>query len=376
MPILTLQRRMFEAGRIRIGQQTTTSNGKTHPKKLSTFRLTSSDRAKLDHAATIYGGTVEPWRNGQLEQYEIVTDVDALDVIVPPTDMAFSQYYELWSGGGCQRRCDGQRDLISDQPCACSPDPADRECKPTTRLSVMLARVQGAGLWRLESHGWFAATELAGSVELIQSAAGRGHLLPAVLRLDQRTVTRPGQPRRDFAVPVLDVKLPLAEIAQSTAGQLAGAPTDRHESGGVSVGELEARTSSTPVPFTPVPDTAPTREVGSVADQVTRHQQNVDSGPKRTSRSAAPVPATGRPPRTAVEVESEVRPVSAAQMTKLHAIFTEQGVKDRDERLQVSSQVVGRTLESSKDLTLSEATRLIDTLERGVPTQPELGGDQ
>ena len=236
MPIVGLPKRLPEAGRIRIGEQVPTSNGRSRPKKLDTYRFTSGDREKIDHVAELYGGTVEPWTNDGVDQWQVTTTTDVLDVIVPPTDMAFTQWYELWSGGGCQRRCDGERMVDpDDRACMCDPDPDRRQCKATTRLSVMLARVQGAGLWRIECHGYYAAVELAASVDLIRLAAGRGGLLPASLRLDQRTVTRPGQPRRDFAVPVLDVKLPLAQIAAATAGALAVTAGDDS-----SAGELDA----------------------------------------------------------------------------------------------------------------------------------------
>lgn len=355
MPILTLQRRMHEAGRIRIGQQVPTKSGKTRPAKLETFRFTSGDRSKIEHVAKLFGGKPEAWQNGPLSQWQVTTETDVIDVVVPPAEMAFSQWFELWSGGGCQRRCDGQRETLSDQSCVCDPDPAERDCKPTTRLSLMIAQVQGAGLWRIECHGYYAATELAGSVELIMSAAGRGHLLPATLRLDKRTVTRPGQPRRDFGVPVLDVKLPLAAIANVTAAAL-GTPTNGHappELGGASVAELEARTPDQPVPFTPVPQSAPTREASSVADQVTAQQQRADAGPKRTKRSAAPVPASGVKPRTVEEARGDHKPATKRQRGEVHKRAKAAGLDD-DGRHDLLWLVTNGRAKSSQDEQLSK----------------------
>lgn len=57
--------------------------------------------------------------------------------------------------------------------------------------------------------------------------------------------------------------------------------------------------------------------------------------------------------------------VSKPQLTKLGAIFTEYGFKaaERQQRLTVASQITGRELDSSADLSLNEARALIDTLE-------------
>ena len=58
-----------------------------------------------------------------------------------------------------------------------------------------------------------------------------------------------------------------------------------------------------------------------------------------------------------------------AQRTKLHAVLTDLGVGDREVRLALASLVIGRTLESSNDLTRGEASVLIDTLEKVAASQ-------
>src|SRR4051794_29621754 len=61
VPIIDLQRRLREIGRIRIGQQVPITNpkpgskAKTRPVKLETFRLTSRDQRVIDAAAALYG---------------------------------------------------------------------------------------------------------------------------------------------------------------------------------------------------------------------------------------------------------------------------------------------------------------------------------
>jgi hypothetical protein len=87
--ILDLQRRIAEVGRIRIGQQVAGNNGRKRPEKLTTFRLTSSDRTRIDQAAQLYGGTVQQWDAPAGKQWEVVTESDSLNVIVPPSDMCF-----------------------------------------------------------------------------------------------------------------------------------------------------------------------------------------------------------------------------------------------------------------------------------------------
>ena len=210
--IIDLQRTIPEAGRIRIGQQVPASGGRTRPAKLDTFRFTSADRRRIEQVAAMFGGTVRPWAAPAGSQWEVVTTTTEIEVIVPPQAMAFSQHYELWSAGGCQRRCDGQTEHLSGQPCLC--DPEDRAarvegtCEIHTRLSLMIRDLPGLGLWRIDTQGWYAARELAGAVEVIAMAAGRGIMIPARLLLEQRSVKRPGKDGKPqtlrFAVPRLD----------------------------------------------------------------------------------------------------------------------------------------------------------------------------
>lgn len=220
-PILDLQRRMRELGRIRTGVQVVAGNGKRRPSKLDTFRLTSASRELLEAAAEVYGGKVEPWP--EQASFQITTNVDAMDILVPP-GQTFSQWYELWSGGGCQRRCDGELNVITDQPCSCPVDPAERRelaakgeaCKPTSRLNVILPALPDLGVWRLESHGFYAAVELSGTAAFLEAATASGRLLPARLRLDQREKKEPGKPTNRYSVPVIE--LPQTRIAELVAG--------------------------------------------------------------------------------------------------------------------------------------------------------------
>ena len=201
--ILTIQRRSKELGRIRTGQVTQTGKGKARPTKLETFRFTSHSESLVRKVAELYGGEPREWQpqGGGAKQWEVLSDSKRIPILVPPQPV--SQAFELWSGGGCQRRCDGERESITDSPCLCGPDPAERLCSPTTRLNVILRDVEGIGLWRLESHGYYAAVELPEVADFL-ARAGISNL-PAFLVLEQRTVKRDGQTRQ-FMVPGIEVE--------------------------------------------------------------------------------------------------------------------------------------------------------------------------
>ncbi|ONI73107.1 hypothetical protein ALI144C_44980 [Actinosynnema sp. ALI-1.44] len=363
MPIIDLQRRLAEAGRIRIGQQVPTGNGRSRPEKLETFRLTSSDQHRIRQAADLFGGEARPWSAPAGQQWEVVTTADAIDVIVPPSDMSFSQHYELWSAGGCQRRCDGGTESISDGPCVCDPDA--RECDIHTRLSVMLRDLPGLGVWRIDTQGYYAAVELQGAVGVIQMAAGRGQMLPARLRLEQRQVKRPGQQTRRFAVPVLDVEV--------SPGQLIG--------GGTEVRQISAGVAEQPVDgaarLTPVPASLPAAPVASVAEQAAA--ANEPKTRAKRKNSAAPIPSTGLKPRTAGQAArpapgavSEAAPVAEemitrAQQNKLHAQLGEFGINERPDKLTTVGLLARRpAITSSNDLTKAQASTVIDVLERAL----------
>ncbi|MGH2900406.1 MAG: hypothetical protein ACRDMZ_17150, partial [Solirubrobacteraceae bacterium] len=296
MAIIDLQRSIAEAGRIRIGQVVEDPRSRTgsRPAKLDTFRLTSPDKRRIEDAAALFGGTVAPWQAPAGPQWEVVTEAKAIDVIVPPQAMAFSQFYEMWSGGGCRRRCDGATELLTEQPCLC--DPAERgrskdACDTHTRLSLMIRDLPGLALWRLDTQGFYAARELAGAVEIVSLAAGRGIMLPARLLLEQRSVKRldkSGKPQTlRFPVPRLDPGITPGELLL-TAGQPAG----------VSLPQLVADTREDRPRLTPVPrldGPGPTIAEQSAAPAERSPRRNAapeipKSGRRRSTQAAAKQP--------------------------------------------------------------------------------------
>lgn len=244
MTIIGLQRRLVQVGRIRMGEKV---GGTGRPTRLERWRLTSRDQMRLNAAAEAFGGKVRAWEQ-RAGEYELYTETDALPVLLLP-GQTLSQHYELWSGGGCKRRCDGETEQMTDGPCLC--DPENRECKPTSRLNVLLPDVPGIGCWRLDSTGYYAAVELAGAVDLLELATSRGVLLPARLRIDQRVALRDGQTHR-FGVPTLDIDVRPLEMhaitRQAAAGEIAAAPPEAVTPGnGQTLGHTPIRSLSSGV---------------------------------------------------------------------------------------------------------------------------------
>ena len=226
-PILDLQRRQRELGRIRMGDK----GGKGQPQKLSHFRLTSSARHLLEEAAGLWGGEVRVWEGSPSEgAFELYTQTDSLPIVIPPSAEPVSQWYEQWSAGGCTHRCDGVRNHIDDSPCSCTDETrgTPKGCKATTRVNVMLPDLPDVGVWRLETHGINAAYELPGTIEVIQMASATGRFLTGRLRIEHRTSRKGGQTRK-FIVPVIDLDVTVGalmsgEVPERAALDYEGSP--------------------------------------------------------------------------------------------------------------------------------------------------------
>jgi hypothetical protein len=245
-----LQARYRELGRLRMGQRVDTGrvkNGRkvTRPEKLETWRLTSTDWRLIAKAAELYGGEPSRWEEAPgwntekqtgVRQYQVTTEANDVPVMLPP-EIALSQAMEAWTAGQCLRRCDGDYDVISGAECLCRDETLDggtQACKPTTRLSVLLTEMPGLGVWRLETHGWYAASEL---VPMVRMAATFGSGQGFRLRIDPRQRQTKGSNGKlvtyHFGVPVLDTDLtpgqllaatpappPVVEVARMVDGQV------------------------------------------------------------------------------------------------------------------------------------------------------------
>jgi hypothetical protein len=85
--------------------------------------------------------------------------------------------------------------------------------------------------------------------------------------------------------------------------------------------------------------------------------------------AASPEPAGEEEPVEAEIVETPeetAEPISGPQIRMLHALFGEVEWTDREDRLRAASAVARRELSSSKDLTRTEASRLIDVLQQAA----------
>lgn len=275
MPIKTLQQQQAQVGRIRIGQQVEGKNGKSRPEKLDRFRFTTPSRALADAVAKQYGGTVEPWQpEGRPAEFEIVSDARTLPVLVPPRPV--SQWFEMWSGAGCQRRCDGETETLSGDACKCPLDVLERAdeaakgraCKATTRLKVMLPEIPGIGVWRLDSHGYYAAIELPQTADFLGAVTDAGGYIRATLALEERVVKRPGVGVRHFLVPALHVDV-TPEALMAGAGTALAGPA----AAAIAAGAGQ-----------PVPEQAALPAGQVPPEQVQRAQDIADRSQKATSR--------------------------------------------------------------------------------------------
>jgi len=349
MPILTLQRKLTEVGRIRLGAK----SGKGAPTKLETFRLTSKSKEAIDAAAEVYGGKIGTWSGPDGQEYELITETNTLDVVVPPGN-ALSQWYEMWSGAGCQRRCDGQTETLTGSPCKCPTDQAQRTelsgrgqaCRPTTRLSVILPQVRTVGIWRLETHGYHAATELAGVAELLERVSANDRYLPATLRLEPRSSKKGGKTSR-FVVPVLEVGATVQEAIAASAG--------------TEIPQVEYRKMPSVVKQARAAISEPDFDVDTtpVAAQVVRVEQ---PKPVVDEPSLEDNPFSLDESSPATEVVAPAKPKAINHTTRIQILRRELGLTDEQYKAGLAKYGVS----SSKDLTPEQAAEVIEKLSAAV----------
>jgi hypothetical protein len=216
-PLIELQRRLSEAGRIRMGEK----GDRGEPRRLTHWRLTSPDKGLIDQAAGLYGGSPATWESPTGPQFQLTTETNELPVLVL-VNYSLRQSYELRTSPTLvERRCDGT-EMENGEPCLCAAEGEDK-CALITRLTVALPELTTLLGWRLESKGENAARELLGSLELVQGIAQGRPFVPAKLRIVERRGNVNGQAVR-YVVPVLDCQVSYQALAGGTRPALeAGA---------------------------------------------------------------------------------------------------------------------------------------------------------
>lgn len=219
--LINIQRRAAEHGRLRTGY--TQGN---RPVRSATWVITSHSEEHVRTAAQLWGGEPEQWtpRNSTIVQWRVITKAASIEALITPGD-PLNQYNEMWSAGGCQRRCDGATETLTRQPCLCAAQfgedwhtqPKGRVCSTTSRLNVMLPDLSGMGMWRAETHSFYAASEWGGMVDMVLAGTDGKGFVPVTLRIEPRQVVREGKTKN---FPVVVVELRGVTPRQALAGPL------------------------------------------------------------------------------------------------------------------------------------------------------------
>lgn len=84
---------------------------------------------------------------------------------------------------------------------------------------------------------------------------------------------------------------------------------------------------------------------------------------RREDAEPAAGPESVQQPQRSTSRASKPKPITEAQMKKMHALLNEKGLGDRDTGLAWISACIKREITTSKDLTVDDAKKVIDTLE-------------
>jgi hypothetical protein len=235
------QARAAEHGRLRTGY----TQGK-RPMRSATWVITSHSEEHVRTAAGLWGGEPEQWQplNSTITQWRVITKASSIEALITPGD-PLNQYNELWTGGGCKRRCDGDTELLTRQPCLCARQFGEDwhqqkkgvVCSTTSRLNVMLPDLSGMGMWRAETHSFYAASEWAGMVDMVLAGTNGKGFIPVTLRIEPRQVVRDGQTKK---FPVVVVELRGVTPRQALSGPMNAATALNPGTSGQAVAAIEA----------------------------------------------------------------------------------------------------------------------------------------
>lgn len=219
--IIQIQRRHAPSFRIRLGKQ----EGGVPTRLVNEIRVTSPNKATVQAFTEVYGGRPMRWvRSKTKTEYQAFLPTTRLPIMLLPGE-PLQQTMELWAGQTCQRRCDSIT-MVGGAPCECGPDLPieERECKPTSRLTIACPAVPIVGVGLLVTGSVIAAGELAGSIALAEPLLRQNQSVRATLRIDQMVT-----PGHKFAVPRLeleDITFDDIALAASSLPALAPGPAE------------------------------------------------------------------------------------------------------------------------------------------------------
>jgi Recombination directionality factor-like len=341
--VLDLQRRTRQSGRIRLGYAIDTGKtGKggqkiTRPARSDKFRFTSPSRPLIEAVAAYHGGEPRPWEDGGRREWEVFTEAEELFVSVPPGVEAITTNYELWRGGGCERRCDSQHEQKTGGPCLCphaaNPDDAEEvnrvarlrhemskrnppeACGLKTRVNLVLPDLPDIGVWRLDTGSFYAAGELLGHAELMELCVARNVFLPARLWIDHRTEVVRGQTRR-YPVPALELAVTFRQVVTGeleAGGWAAQLPPPAQPRAAITAAATTPALPSAPAPA-PAPVSAAVKEppAGPDGDDEVVEAEIVDDEPPQ---DAAPAGTGGEQPSTEPMTAQQIADAAATMAT-------------------------------------------------------------
>ena len=168
------------------------------PGRLDTFRFTTGSRYIADAIAELYGGRSATWDTRPVRGHH--HRVRDQFVTVPPRDQVISQWYEMWTAGGLPSAAATRSASRSAAARACARTPKTptnddevanaaaqrarlaklnppQACKLVTRINVMIPDLPGLGVFRLDTHSFYAAVEIGDEAALMQPAREHGVFL-------------------------------------------------------------------------------------------------------------------------------------------------------------------------------------------------------
>jgi hypothetical protein len=285
--------------------------------------------------------------------------------MVPPQPV--SQWYEFWTRAGCQHRCDGQRNVLTDEPCD-PEDPKHLEAikKPTTRLNVVLRDVEGIGVWRVESHGFNAAIELPDVAEFLAQAGG---YVNGWLSLEQRTSveqTDAGPKTRHYMVPIIEVDVTPAQLMAGHGRVAAPALT------GGPVGETPALAPSGPDYVALAADLVDPAEVTALWERAKAAGHMTNGLNDHLHKRHAELKAAQEGTQPPGEAAGATPPSPAASAPDAEGVYEGQVVEDADAVwAQIMATAASRGLTKTADVQDDCATFL--GIDAGQASAEELG---